>query len=252
METREIIAMVARQLELLVAITSDLGDRLPQWKARTIRLLSGNIDDQELRILNGLSAGSWPSEKVLYQDFMKGLLHGLNEFPSAYLPKNPAAEAPPKATKGHQMPSKKVFVVHGHDETAKIDVARTLERLGLEPIVLHEQPSKGKTIIEKFEEHASLASYAIVLLTPDDIGYPKDKDAEKKPRARQNVILELGYFAGSLGRERVCVLFKGSTEVPSDYIGVVYVPIDDSGAWRFQIAKEMRTAGLPIDLNKLA
>ena len=94
----------------------------------------------------------------------------------------------------------KVFVVHGRDESARQTVARFLEKLDLEPVILHEQPSKGRTIIEKFEDHSDVG-FVVVLLTPDDVGKRKDEKSDLKPHARQNVILELGFFLGSLGRE---------------------------------------------------
>ena len=144
-----------------------------------------------------------------------------------------------------------MFVVHGHDNLAKMELARTLERLKLRAVVLHEQPNEGKTVIEKFERDASKAAFAVVLLTPDDVGYPVGKPDDSKRRARQNVILELGYFSGSLGRANVCVLYKGEVDIPSDYIGVAYVQMDDAGSWRFTLAKELRQAGLQVDLNDL-
>ncbi|MGB8035837.1 MAG: nucleotide-binding protein, partial [Nitrososphaeraceae archaeon] len=101
---------------------------------------------------------------------------------------------------------KKVFIVHGHDDGSKNELASFLYRLGLTPIILHEQANEGRTVVEKFESYASDVGYAFILLTPDDVG-GKDK-AELKPRARQNVILELGYFMGKLGRDRVCGLYK--------------------------------------------
>jgi len=146
--------------------------------------------------------------------------------------------------------SKKVFIVHGHDDTAKISLARFLEKLELEPIILHEQPNNGKTIIEKFEKHAAASSYSIVLLTPDDIGYPQKKEKEAKSRARQNVIFELGYFCGALERKNVSVLYKEGVEIPNDYLGVIYTPMDDRGAWQIDLAKEMKEAGLQFDMNK--
>jgi predicted nucleotide-binding protein len=251
MEQEEIIAIVNRQLEGLRQIDSNLSDRLPRWKARTIRLLSGHINDQEIDLIKEANTSSYETDRLAYDDYMVGLLQGLKEFPSAYIA-NETQTTTAKSLKSSKPTSKKIFVVHGHDETVKIDVARTLEKLGLEPIILHEQPSKGKTIIEKFEEHASLAQYAIVLLTPDDIGYPINKEYDKRPRARQNVILELGYFAGRLGRENICVIYKGNVEVPSDYISVVYIPFDDSGAWRYKIGKELKAVGMTVDLNKLS
>src|SRR5918999_4506459 len=110
-------------------------------------------------------------------------------------------------------------------------------------MILHEQPSRGQTLIEKFEQSTIGARYAIVLLTPDDLGGKAGEGL--RPRARQNVILELGFFLGKLGRSRVCALFMEGVELPSDYSGVVYVPVDSSGAWRLILAKEMKGAGLP-------
>lgn len=144
--------------------------------------------------------------------------------------------------------SRRVFLVHGHDEEAKLSAARFLEQLKLEPIILSEQPSEGRTVIEKFEANADV-DFAIVLLTPDDIGYSRDCADQKRPRARQNVILELGYFIGRLSRSRVCALSKGSVEIPSDIHGVVYVSMDESGGWKLKLATELKQAGIDIDLN---
>lgn len=151
---------------------------------------------------------------------------------------------------------KDVFVVHGRDIAAKESVARVIEKLKLRPVILHEQANKGQTIIEKFEGHSNCA-FAVVLLTPDDEGRtkPEQLDSRKKPilqnRARQNVVLELGFFMAKIGRSRVCALVKGDIERPSDIDGVVYVTMDDAGGWRTALAKEMRHAGLAVDLNDL-
>lgn len=144
---------------------------------------------------------------------------------------------------------KKVFIVHGHDNEAKISVARFVEHLGLKAIILHEQTNQGKTIIEKIEKHSDVG-FAIVLYTECDDGKAK-KEAEFKNRARQNVVFEHGYFVSRIGRDRVVALVKGNIEIPGDYAGVVYEPMDEAGAWQFKIAKEMRAAGLNVDLNNL-
>jgi predicted nucleotide-binding protein len=141
--------------------------------------------------------------------------------------------------------------VHGHDDGLKETVARFLSKLDLEPVILHEQPNRGRTIIEKFEEHTDVA-FAVVLFTPDDMGYPAGKPDETKPRARQNVVLELGFFMAALGRDRLCVLYKGGVDVPSDYSGVLYEEVDSKGAWRFRLATEIKSAGVEVDLNKAA
>ena len=123
--------------------------------------------------------------------------------------------------------------------------------MGIEATILHEQANKGQTIPEKFEEHADDAGFAIILLTPDDVGAPKDETNSLKPRARQNVVLELGYFWGRLGRKRLCVLYKEGVELPSDIRGIAYVPMDNFGGWKQKLAREMNRAKLPIDPQKL-
>ena len=143
-----------------------------------------------------------------------------------------------------------VFIVHGHDEGAKETVSRFIEKLGFKVVILHEQPNAGRTIIEKFEDYSNV-SFAVILLTPDDIGAASNKPSESKPRARQNVILELGYFIAKIGRQRVCALYKDEVELPSDIHGVLYTPLDPAGAWRLSLAKDMKYAGYPIDMNKV-
>jgi predicted nucleotide-binding protein len=142
--------------------------------------------------------------------------------------------------------ARKVFVVHGHDEAAREAVARFLEKLQFDPIVLHEQANQGRTIIEKIEAHGDVG-FAVVLLTPDDVGGVKD--GSMNLRARQNVILELGYFVGRLGRSRICALRRGDVEVPSDFGGVVYEPFDAGGAWKQALGRELQAAGFDIDWN---
>ena len=142
----------------------------------------------------------------------------------------------------------KAFIVHGHDEAARETVARFLEKLGVEAIVLHEQATQGRTLVEKLEHYANV-DFAVVLLTPDDVGSEADKADELQPRARQNVVLELGFFVGKLSRSHVCALHKGPLELPSDYLGVGYVPLDTGGGWRLQLAKELRSAGFTVDMN---
>jgi predicted nucleotide-binding protein len=144
-----------------------------------------------------------------------------------------------------------VFVVHGHDNEVKETVARFVEKLGLRTVVLHEQPNHGKTIIEKFEEFSDKISFAIVLLTPDDFGASKSDLKNPKLRARQNVIFELGFFIGKLGRNRVCALRKGDVELPSDYLGVLYIPLDDEGVWRVKVVKEMKAVGLSVNIEEI-
>ena len=140
----------------------------------------------------------------------------------------------------------KVFVVHGHDGELKQAVARIIEKQGIEAIILSEQANKGRTIIEKFEDYSDVSG-AICLFTADDYGRAK-KDEADNTRARQNVVLETGYFMGKLGRDHVVLLADKGIEMPSDLSGVVYT---DTGSWQFALLKEMDAMGYKVDLNKL-
>jgi len=137
-----------------------------------------------------------------------------------------------------------IFVIHGHDEASKSQVARLIERLGLTPIILAEKPNRGRTLIEKIERHSDVA-FAVAILTPDDLV------ADKSARARQNVIWELGHFEGKLGRDRICLLLAPGVEIPSDLRGIAYYELDKGDAWQYKLAKEFRDAGFSVDLNKV-
>lgn len=143
-----------------------------------------------------------------------------------------------------------VFLVHGRDRR-RHEVETVLRKLGLDVVVLADQPSAGMTIIEKLEAHADCA-FAVVLLTGDDVGKLNDPaHPDLRPRARQNVILELGYFIGKLGRKNVCTLYQAGVELPSDYVGVGFVLLDEHEGWKQKLAKELKAAGFKIDMNLL-
>lgn len=138
----------------------------------------------------------------------------------------------------------KVFIVHGHDNEVKYEVQLLLQRAGLDGIVLNECCDENRTIIDKLMQESEEACYAICLVTPDDI----TEDGEF--RARQNVILEIGYFLGKLGRRRVRILKKGDIEIPSDLKGVLYGNYDDT-SWQIKLLKEIRGVGIPVDLESV-
>lgn len=139
----------------------------------------------------------------------------------------------------------KIFIVHGHDKALRQEVARIIEKQGLEPIILNEQTNQGRTIIEKIEYYSDVQA-AICLFTPDDEGKSK-KETEYNNRARQNVVFETGYFLGKLGRNRLVIIAEPPLELPSDMQGVVYTNVN----WEFELLKELKAMGYTIDLNKL-
>ena len=149
--------------------------------------------------------------------------------------------------------SKKVFIVHGKDVEVKEAVARVLIMLDIDPIILGERPNIGKTIIEKFEYYSDV-QVAIILFTPDDIGGVIHEDWDNlKPRARQNVILELGFFLGKLDRTKIILIHKKKDdfEIPSDISGIVYIEFDDKEGWKMKLCQELVALGFDIDINKL-
>ena len=142
-----------------------------------------------------------------------------------------------------------IFIVHGHDSGAKETLARTLERAGLRPIILHEQSSSGDVLISKIEKYTNVA-YAIIIYTECDSCFTNNDKSEIKKRARQNVVFEHGYLIAKLGLAKVCALVKGDVELPSDISGIVYIPMDDNGAWKVSLAKELNNADIKFNLEK--
>lgn len=185
------------------------------------------------------------------------------ELPSGEKP--PKGEAPKEAPHGKrpprkelpssmvsnqsQLPKSNILLIHGQDGTAKGSVLEFLEKLGLRALTPHEQVNGGKGLIEKFRDLSSI-HFAIVLFTPDDATTPQNKPRGKRYRLIQDIIFELGYVVAKLGQERVCVLCQEGAGIPLDYPGAVFIPMDSKGGWRLLVAKEIKQAGIEIDLNK--
>lgn len=148
-----------------------------------------------------------------------------------------------------------VFVVHGHDGELKNELARFLERLEFRPIILHEQPDRGQTIVQKLQYEASRVGYAFILHTPDDEGRQRGAEENFSARSRQNVVFEHGMFVGQFTSRRVCAIVREGVEFPSDLSGVIYKKIPRGGGINsiaFELVAELRAAGYVIDANKLA
>lgn len=217
-----------------------------------IRLLKIKSSDQTLDVLAEVAQRSVASgvffvytqitvvnSDKYVKDITKDVLKSVGEI----LKSNTHASHPKQTEKNS------VFIVHGRDNLAKTEAARFVESLGFKAVILHEQVSAGKTIIEKIEEHTNVG-FAIVLYTPCDKGGIAGVE-DQKFRARQNVVFEHGYIISKLGRENVCALIKGDVEVPNDISGVVYISLDDHGAWHYAVAKELRNSGYAVDMNKI-
>lgn len=199
---------------------------------------TGNDDGTKLQFDNGTIVNVFDSGKYSVQgkntDSTKSLLSNVN---LSSVPVN-----------------RKVFVVYGHDSDARTQLEAMLRRWDLEPLILDQLVTSGQTVIEKLEEYIGQADFGIVLATPDDIGYAKGKEAERKYRARQNVVLELGMLLSKIGRSKVAILLSQQEEMekPSDIQGLIYIPfrenVEDAGK---SLYKELSSQGYNIDPSKL-
>ena len=245
--------MQASVIDYLIKLCDDTSEihgtlSLTRWNKRAASFLKTALgqaaSDEFLQLQD--------DDEWLEHSIRIGHLQGLVAKAIAQSANSPQALASPQYIQPTiNIDSRKVFVVHGHDDATKTKTARFLEKLKLKPIILHEQPSSGRTIIEKFETYSDDIAFAVILLTPDDLGSSAQTPKDMSSRARQNVVMELGYFLGRLGRSRVCALHKGQIELPSDYQGVQYIEFDDAGAWQGRLAQEFVQAKLPIDLTGL-
>ena len=149
-------------------------------------------------------------------------------------------------------PPKRVFIVYGHDTDALDELELILRRLQIEPIILKNIPAAGDTLIEKLETLTE-ADFACVLLTPDDEGHRYEHSEKKQPRARQNVVLELGMVLAKLGRKRVAILIKGDNlEKPSDIAGLIYLPFQEHiEEVKNSLAADLEKSGFDIQLKDL-
>ncbi|MFT3831342.1 MAG: nucleotide-binding protein [Opitutaceae bacterium] len=222
------------------------------WRGAAMRWLKQNVPRSGLSV--DFVTTSPPADQSYGEGITRSTVIGVQK---GLLVLHQAAELLPALKSAGPAPKltpqtlNKVFIVHGHDDLMKTTTARFIEKLGLEPIILHEQPNGGRTIIEKFLEYSDVG-FAIVLLAGDDKGGLASASPESfRLRARQNVIFELGYFIARLGRSRVVALHQEGVEIPSDYSGVLFVSFDKGGIWQLQIAKEMRASGLKVDMNKI-
>ena len=229
------------------------------WRERASNFITiikcPNAAKEFMKAAHSMTGQPWAQLRSGAIGQIEGLIN-LYQMEQANVRNTPPSENNPKnVTETSQIiqsaEQKKVFIVHGHNNEVKESVARFIEKLQLEAVILHEQPNKGRTIIEKFVEYSDVG-FAVILLTADDVGAKKaELNIKLIPRARQNVILELGYFLGRLGREKVFVLYENGVEIPSDYHGVLFEPLDNKNNWKFSLAKELKEAKFEIDLNKV-
>lgn len=237
------MAADSREFEILrheLLSNSNLSQQLPQW-LRQHRNLDSFWGFIKPKFDTYAERRTYLSEQ--FTPILDALEFGQPVQPAVQVNPTKSTPTPPPVARN----KRKVFIVHGRDNEAKQEAGRFIEKLGLEAIILHEQASEGMTIIEKIERYSNDADFALVLYTACDHGRGvHESNVEPKNRARQNVVFEHGYLMAKLGRENICSLVKGNIETPNDISGVVYVAMDSNGAWKIEVAKELKACGYAI------
>ena len=225
------------------------------WKTTAARFLIKTYGEDSFEYKNfqgtSFSPGVWGMDAAEnHINDMKSCRNGLWSCKAIFetyleeMSEKEKTSAQPKLTQPCNM--NKIFIVHGHDGALQQSVARVIEKQGIEAVILSEQANQGRTIIEKFETNSDVGG-AICLFTADDVGKAKDA-ASESPRARQNVVLETGYFMGKLGRKHVVILADSEIEIPSDLSGMVYT---NTTNWEVSLLKDLKAMGYEVDFNKL-
>ena len=211
-----------------------------------------NNGQKQYKTEDGATLNWWETSKTIQ---FQGSDDVKSEFETAFnsVENTTSPNVSPSKASVKKLDSKtKIFVVHGHDQTALEQLELVLRRLGLDPYILQNNDGQSKTLIEALEKHIyEEAAFGIILMTPDDYGYPKEKtNEERQPRARQNVILEMGMIMASLGRDKTVILKKGNLESPSDVNGIIYLEFNDHiKEIAVKLANRMKTAGIDIQEN---
>lgn len=245
---------IIAEIDALIQKGVDSGDTsFKAWKTKAARFLIGRFGQASFEYDTFAKTRFVPSMYVLgtprleFVKVCKGGLVATKKIFLSYLeemqPENTGRVSSNSLSVNSDF--KKVFIVHGHDTALKESVARIIEKQGLEAVILSEQVNGGRTIIEKFEDYSDVSG-AICLFSADDVGSAR-AESNGKPRARQNVVLETGYFMGKLGRNRIVILADEGVEMPSDLSGIVYT---DTKNWQLDLLKELKAMGYPIDFNK--
>ena len=228
-----------------------------KWVSYTIELLkrSFNIEESEYKkVFEGEGVNFFPSGSYHFVEELKKEIKSKYEYLESVLERLPLipCKISNSASVDLHNNSKRIFIVHGHDEKLRLEVENFLLRLGLEPVVLFKEPSEGKTIIEKIEKESNDICFARVIYSACDLGIDRQlvkTTADLHKRARQNVVFEHGYLLCKLGRNRVCALVEKDVETPGDMDGVVYIPTSNN--WRSEVCQELKAAGIPADANKI-
>lgn len=245
------------EIPVLIALNIDSdAPEFTTWQTKVQRFLAKYYGPDSKELKDFMVQAFWPTVigySTTNADYIRKCQEGLKHSQAVFKvyieemeDESESTATPVKTSTAVYNNHSSVFIVHGHNEALKQSVARLIEKQRINAIILHEQPNKGATIIEKFEHNSNVGA-AICLFTADDNGRAITEEQVKK-RARQNVVFEAGFFMGSLGRDRVIILAERGVELPSDLKGVVYT---DTSSWQLDVLRELRAMGFSVDYNKI-
>ena len=222
-----------------------LGGRLLSPSKVDRAVIFWSIEDcNKLVLPEGEGVTSCENKRWVIENVCLGKVVGLHLCTEKFLPLTGKGGA------GSDLPEvdvyrRRVHIVYGKDQVMKREVAKTLEMLGFEPVILHEQPNQGRNLLGEFSEYSDVV-FVVVLLSPDE-------DSTTSPRASQDVILELGFFLGKLGKGKVLSFYKEKSnfDLPVDITGAGYVKFDEEGTWKYKLAKALEKIGFRVELKKI-
>ncbi len=224
--------------------------------AKVVIFWSYETADQ-LRLPNHESLVATKDKKYLIDNIQKGKVKGAylctEEF-VAVTQKNmePTSQAPQTASTPCG-PPRRIIVVSGTDESIKQTITGALRKLGLAAVVMSEEPSQGKKIVDRFADYADVG-FAVVLLSPDVYVYPKGEEATKRQRTpNQDVTLMFGFLLGKLGKDRVLAFYKETPNfrIPVEFEGVKITALDDRDSWKHALIRELTGCGYTVDAERL-
>jgi predicted nucleotide-binding protein len=208
----------------------------------------------KLRLPNLENLVTAKDKKYLIESIQKSKVKGAYLCTEEFLTLTEKNLAPAPSTKSASSGApRRIIVVSGIDDAMKQDITKALNRLGLAPVIMHEEPSQGKKIVERSNDYADVG-FAVVLLSPDVYVYPKGEEATKRERTpKQDVILMLGFLLGKLGKDKVLVFYKESANFafPSDFEGVKFTAFDDRDSWRLTLIRELTNCGYSVDAGRI-
>jgi len=209
----------------------------------------------KLKLPNKENLVAVKDKKYLIENIIKGRVKGVYVCTEKFLPpteKNMSSSQSAISSSGNL--GRRIFVVSGADDEMKHALTGALTRLSLIPVVLCEEPSQGKKIVENFSRVYTDVVFAVVLLSPDDFAYPKNEAATKrKLRPQQDVVLELGFLLGKLGKANVLVFFRESAnfEIPTDFEGIKVTAFDDRDSWKLALIRELTNCGYNVNPDRI-